>query len=595
MSQDFLIGLASLAILGIAAQWISWFFKLPSIILLLLFGFLAGPVSGLINPNQLFGDLLFPFVSLSVAVILFEGGLSLKLSDLKEIKNVVRNLVTIGVFITGGISAVAAYYILNLDLKTSVLLGSILVVTGPTVIIPLLFHIKPSRKVGSITKWEGITVDPIGATIAVLVFEVILTGGFDRGFSHITLGIIKTIVYGSSIGFATAAILTILLKKFMIPDFLHAVVSLMFVIIAFTCSNILQTESGLLAVTVMGIVLANQKFVTIKHIVTFKENLTVLLISGLFILLAAQVNLSDFRQININDFVFLGVLLFIARPLSVIVSSIKSDLNWQETIFLSWLAPRGIVAAAVSSVFVLHLSEAGHDEFHRIIPIVFFVIICTVTIYGTTSPLVARWLKLAKPNPQGILFVGAHEWLRKIAIAIKDEEYDVVVVDTNWNNLTAARMEGLRTYHASILSEYFIDEIDLFGIGKLLALTSNDEVNALATLHFKEIFGRSEVYQLSCNVHDRARTEAISHHQRGRLLFDPKVDFLYLDNKFKNGAVVKKTLLTEEFDHDEYQKMYDGKADLLFLITESKDLKVITNNYSPKPKPGQTLISVIED
>lgn len=272
-----LIGLTTIIVLGIGAQWIAWRLGLPAILLLLVSGFIAGPATGFINPDKLFGDLLLPIVSVSVAVILFEGGLSLKFSELREIRNTVLSLVTLGVLVSWIVSAAASYYFFGIDYRIAVLLGAILVVTGPTVIIPLLRDIKPAGKVGSIIKWEGIVIDPIGALLAVLVFEAIIAGGVGKATQQVVFNVLKSLVTGGVAGFAAAQFLIHILRKRWVPDFLQNGVSLMIVIAAFTISNYVQSESGLITVTFMGILLANQKYVDVKHIMyylTFVEDPT---------------------------------------------------------------------------------------------------------------------------------------------------------------------------------------------------------------------------------------------------------------------------------------------------------------------------------
>jgi NhaP-type Na+/H+ or K+/H+ antiporter len=362
LTEEILISLVSILVLGIGAQWIAWRINLPSILLLLIFGFIAGPVTGLIDPDILLGDLLLPVVSVSVAVILFEGGLSLRVSELPEIGGVIRNLMSIGLIVTWFISAAAAHFVLNLDIVLAVLFGAIIVVTGPTVIVPLLRYVQPTGQVGPVLRWEGILIDPVGAMLAVLVFEAIIFGEFKNVWTLFVSGIFKTIVIGGAAGACGAGVMVYLMKKHWIPDFLQSSVTLMTVATFFALSNLLETDSGLLSVTIMGIVLANQNRVTVKHIAEFKENLRVLLISSLFILLAARMNLDALDYININTFLFLCVLIFVARPLAVYLSTIASNFNWREKLFLSWFAPRGIVAAAVSSIFALRLSEISQQR-----------------------------------------------------------------------------------------------------------------------------------------------------------------------------------------------------------------------------------------
>ncbi len=596
MSEHLLVGLAAILVLGIGAQWLAWRISLPAILLLLIFGFIAGPVTGLINPNQLFGNLLLPLVSITVAIILFEGGLSLKFSEVREVTGVIRNLVTVGVLVSWVLTSIISYFIFGLGLQISVLLGAILVVTGPTVIIPLLRHVRPSGRVGSIIKWEGIIIDPIGAILAVLVFEVIISGGFEKATELVVISLFKTLVIGAVLGFAGAQLVVVILRRHWVPDFLQNPVSLMMVVFVFVCSNVIQIESGLLSVTIMGIALANQKRVSIRHIVEFKENLRVLFISGLFILLAARLTIDELNHVlNFRGLIFLVLLILVVRPLSIFISTYFTDLNLKEKLFMSWMAPRGIVAAAVAAVFALRLAEAGYEQAERLVDITFLVITGTVAIYGLTAFPLAKRLGLAKPNPQGILMVGAHSWARSIAKFLHENGFQVSLVDSNWANVSAARQEGLKAYYENILLEDISENIELDGIGKLIALTRNDEVNSLSALHFIEDFGRSQVYQLPKLSKFSARSEeGIPQHLRGRLLFEPEATFPYLDSKFASGASLKKTSLTDEFNYNSFKSLYGDKALPLFLVKESGELVVFALDNTPTPLPGQYLISLVD-
>lgn len=593
MTEHLLVGLASILVLGIGARWLAWWLRLPAILVLLMTGLLVGPVCGLLDPTALLGNLLLPLVSLSVAMILYEGGLSLRLSELPRVGRVLRNLVSIGAAVTWAVSAGAAFFLFHLPLPLAALLGAILVVTGPTVIGPLLRDIRPVGVTGAILKWEGIVIDPVGATFAVLLFEVVLAGEPHNATAVVIPGVAKTIAIGSVLGLLGAGLLLLLFKRYWVPDFLQNPVSLMVAISVFTASNLLQPESGLLTVTLMGIVLANQKTVPVKHIIEFQENLQVLLIAGLFILLAARLRPADFADLGLESVVFIGILVLVARPAAVALSTLGSGLTWQERTFLAWMAPRGIVAATVSSIFALRLAEAGEPRAARLVPLTFSVIIGTVTVYGLTAGPVARWLGIAKPNPQGVLIVGAHSWARAIAAALHEAGYRVLLVDTNWANIVAARLAGLTAYHGSILSEDVADNIDLDGIGRLLALTANDDVNALAALHFAEIFGRAEVYQLHPKDHNNGLATPVPPHLRGRLLFGADTTYTQLADRIAGGGKIKKTPLTKEFDYGAFQAHYGATALPLFLIDGTGKLLVATADQPLLPRPGQTLISLV--
>jgi NhaP-type Na+/H+ or K+/H+ antiporter len=587
----YLAYLPALLALGIGAQWLAWRARLPAILVLLIFGFAVGQFA---DPDVLFGqELLFSVVSLSVAVILFEGGLSLRIGELRETGRAVFGLITVGILMTWLLTALAAWLLLGFDPGMASLAGAILVVSGPTVIVPLLRHVRPVRHVGSIVKWEGIVNDPIGAVLAVLVFGAVSESTAAAGFQEVVVGMLAglaaTALVGGTIAVVVACILVQMLKRYWVPDFLQNVVFLAAVVSAFTVSNQLRPESGLVAVTVLGIILANQKAARIKHVVEFKENLRVLLISVLFIVLASRLQLDELTRLGVWGFVFLGALLLVVRPAAVFLATLGAGLRLRERLFLAWIAPRGIVAAAVALVFAL---EAEHAE--ELVPVTFLVIVGTVTVYGLTAAPLARWLKVADPNPQGILFAGAAPFVQAIAVAVKQQGHHVLLVDTNYGNIAAARMKGLPTCWANVLSEYVREELDLGGIGRLMAMTPNDVVNTMVAQQFTEFFGRAEVYRLAVKGTEADRKEPGWQDHLGRVLFDAEVGYGRLAGRLAAGAVVKATSLSDEFDYQAFCELYGDSAVVLFVVQETGELTVSTVDNPMTARPGQTLISLVD-
>jgi NhaP-type Na+/H+ or K+/H+ antiporter len=583
MAEHLLIGIVCVILFGVGSQWIAWKTKLPAILLLLIAGIVAGPVTGLLDPDTLMGDLLSPFVSISVGIILFEGGLSLRFSELRNIGGAVIKLVSVGVVLTWIISAVSAFYLFNMNIQLAVLLGAILVVTGPTVIIPLLRQVRPTGQVSSVLRWEGIVIDPIGAMLTVLVFEVIIAGGLSEGISLTLFSIVKTVFFGSLVGLAGAGIIYMLLKRYLLPDFLQNPVTLMVVLVVFAASNVLQHESGLWATTVMGIALANQKSARIHHIAEFKENLRLLLLSALFILLAARVELADLvSSLNWEILGFLLILIFVARPLSVYLSTIGSQLSNREKLFLSWMAPRGVVAASISSLFAYELVQNGYAEAGRLVPIVFIIIISTVAIYGLTASRVARYLGVAKPTPRGFLIIGAHRWSREVAAMLHEKGFKVLLADSNWSNINKARKQGLNTYYGNVLSEYAIDEIDLDGIGKLLAMTPNDEVNSLAVIRYKDIFGSSEVFQLAATTKAKRADQEVPDNLSGRILFDEKMTYHNISKASEGKNSLELIEIEESLTQEEFDKKIQGLCPL-FLIKATQEIRPYAVDFSPLP------------
>ena len=588
MLDKSIISFSAIPVIGIASQWLAWQLRIPSILILLMTGFLAGPIFGVIHPDQLLGEALFPIISLSVAIILFEGGLGLKISDLKNTGKVVRNLITIGSFITWIMVTVTATLILGLNIKVSVLFGAILVVTGPTVIIPLLKQIRVKRQVSSILRWEGIMIDPVGATLAVLIFEILLAGGSQAAVGLALMVIISTLFLGALLGCVGAFTLMVIIKRHWVPDSLQEAVTLMTVVGMYTCADMIQKESGLLVVTVMGIVLANQKTVIIKHIVTFKEQLTVLLLSSLFVVLAARMELQELIQyLNWHTGLFLLVLVIIIRPLAVFFSTLGSNLKKKEKIFLSGIAPRGIVAAAVASLFALRLSDAGIFQANELVPLTFIVIVFTVIFYSVVGNILARVLDL-KPQEKGLVMLGSHELARSMAKKLQEIGVPVLLVDNKKENILEARQEGLRAIHGSIFSQKIKEEIEMSSMGRLVALTSSDETNLLAVMEYTELLGRNNVFRLFTS--DRKK-DLVTQGNAGLFLFGKGITYTYLKSKQTAGAIIQSIKLTEKYSFETFKKNYPN-AIPLYLINRRKKLVVISEENPLKASFGQTLVFI---
>ncbi len=605
MSPDSLLtAIAGVVVLGVGAQWLAWRFRLPGILLLLVCGFMAGPVTNFIDPQVLQGDWLFPFVSLAVGIILFEGGLSLRLNELRDVGHVVRNLITIGVVFTAIAAAIGAHYLVGFGWPVSVVLGAILTVTGPTVVIPLLRHIRPSGRVGTVAKWEGITIDPIGAILAVLVLEAVIllyapgsAGHAAEGFGGVAgallEGLLLEIVVGIGVSVAGAFLLIVVIRQRQVPDWLQNPVALMTVVAVFALSNALQEEAGLLSTTLLGIIMANQRYVSVHKIVGFKEDLRVLLISVLFIVLSARLELSALAYISIGSLLFLGLLMLVIRPLAVMLSSLGTGLNWKEQTFLAWMAPRGIVAAAVASLFSFRLEQFFPEDAAGMVPVVFLVIVGTVAVYGLTISPLARWLGLAQPNPQGVLFLGAHAWARQLASAIDALGIAVLMVDSNSTNVDRARQEGLNARRLNVLSDNIEEHLELSAIGNLVAFTPNDEVNSLAALRFSDIFESTEIYQVNAR-RDALQTneEAQAQPLRGRTLFGKDVSFTSLAQRFADGAEIKTFEITSDLTYEILLDRYDELIPMV-LVNSVNHLHFFAEDQTISPQSGDRVVVLI--
>ncbi|MEM6674862.1 MAG: sodium:proton antiporter [Planctomycetota bacterium] len=587
-----LLALALIGAAGIVAQWIAWRLRLPSILLLLLAGLLLGPILGLLHPRELFGDILDPLVSLAVAVILYEGGLTLRVKELGENGAAILRLLTVGVVTTWVLATWAAVEIAGVPWETALVLGAILTVTGPTVIGPLLRQIRPRGPVEAIAKWEGIVVDVVGATLAVLVLHATTEGALESGAvgsartAIVDLG--KTVLVGTVFGLLGAQLLAILLKRHLVPDELENPVSLAVVLVAFVGADQLAHESGLLAVTLMGFRLANRSDVSVHHIIEFKENLRVLLISTLFVVLAATIDLDALRTTGWSGLAFVAALIILVRPIAVFLSTLGTDLTRAERVFLACLAPRGIVAAAVSSLFGLRLQEAGVPGADLLAPLGFLVIIVTVAVYGLSAQPLARKLGLSDPDAQGTLIAGAGRFALELGRALDRANIDVIHVDTNWASVRRAKSEGLSAHYGSILSTELVEALPLGGTGRFLGLTPNDEVNALAAAHFASLYGRANVYQTASSESsgDEVRSDL-----RGRILFGDEWSLGSLDLLVQRGAVVKSTNLTDEFDFDAFLARNGDEAIPLGAIVDGR-LELFTADRAASAEPGSSILSL---
>lgn len=506
--------LAGIIVLGIVAQWVAWRARIPAIVPLILIGLAVGPLAEymtgekLIDPLNEGGsdtglflvDSMFAFVSLAIGIILFEGGLTLKYREFKSVGTSIVRLITLGSLITFIGGALAAHYIYGLSWQMAFLFAALIIVTGPTVIAPILRNTPLNRNVAAVLKWEGILIDPVGALAAVLVFEFILAsseGGFFQVSQEAFITFIKVLLVGLSLGFGAAYGLYYFIKRDLIPEYLLNVVTLALVLLVFVLSDHAAHESGLLTVVVMGMTLANFKDVPrIKDILDFKESLTVLLISILFILLAANINLEQIQSLNVTNTLLLFGAVILLRPLGVFASTAGTELKTNEKLFISWVGPRGIVAAGVASLFSLKLVQKGYEGADIITPIVFSIVLGTVLLNATTARLMASWLKVKMSKSEGILIIGANYGARLIAQYLKSQQKHVVLIDNNEQSVEEVKALGLEAIRENIYKLDLEERFELLDMGYLMAMTSNNNVNEYACKHYQHVFGENGTYRL---------------------------------------------------------------------------------------------------
>lgn len=596
MTEYHVIMLAGIGVLGVICQWIAWRLNLPAILFLLLGGLLLGPATGVLDPEALFGDLLFPFISLSVAIILFEGSLTLEFQQIRGLEKVVRRMVSTGMLITWLVTTAATHWIMGFPWELALLFGAIMVVTGPTVIAPLLRTVRPVPSVANTLRWEGIIIDPIGALLAVLAYEFIVSLQGSVGWGHALLIFGQTVITGTLIGVVIGAVIGEILRRNWLPDYLESLSVLAAVIGAFAISNGVSNDSGLLTVTVMGIWIANKRGVPVKEILEFKETLSLILLSVLFIILAARVKLESLLGLGWQGFAVLAIMLFIARPLKVLYSSRGSPLNWREKALLAWIAPRGIVAAAVSALFALRLADSGLAHVDQLLPLSFLVIIGTVILQSATARPVAVALKVAEPEPVGFLIVGANPLARAIGLALHEHKVPIRLCDSDWDSIARARMDGLPTYYGSPISEHARLNLDRSGLGRVLALTAGDSFNELVTMRFRDEFGKNRVYTLpDARRQDAAEKHQISLRPEKQVLFAPDATYWELSSLLGRGGAVRSTVLTNAFNIDSYRAIHGEKSIPLFAINPDGMAQPFTLAPEFKPTTDWTIVSLVPD
>jgi len=584
--------IALVGVLGIGAQWVAWRTGWPAIVLMLAAGFLAGPVLGLFDPEHAFGELLEPMVAIGVALILFEGGLSLDLRELRHAGDAVWRLVLFGVPIGWLLGSFAGYYIAGLVWPVAILFAGILVVTGPTVVLPMLRQSNVQPRPAAVLKWEAIVNDPIGALCAVIAYEYfrMVAAAPDATVVDVVPPMIIAAILAAGIGYVAARFVAWSFPRGLIPEYLKVPVLLTMVIGVFVLSNKIEHEAGLVAVTVMGVALANMNVSSLRSIHPFKQNIAVLLVSGIFVLLSASLDYSELSYLNWRFGLFLLALLFLVRPLTILTSLLFSSVPWNERLFLAWIAPRGIVLVAISGLFALRLSDLGYADGEVLIGLSFAVVVATIVAHGFTVNLAARLLGVKGTSRPGLLIVGSTPWTIALAQEMQSLKTPVMIVDSSWQRLAPARRAGLPYYHGEILNEATEHNLDLSPFQVLVAATDNEAYNTLVCNEFAYEIGRDTVYQLGESA-DEADKHAIPASLRGRALFESGFGVADVNERQAKGWVFRKTKLSDEFDFDDAQEVLPDEGHLLLLVRKGGTLRFFTHAMRPDPRPGDTIIS----
>lgn len=566
--------LALVGVLAALSQWMSWRWKVPSILFLLLGGLLIGPVTGLLDPDEILGPFLFPAVTVAVGLILFEGSLTLNLRQLAEVAPVVRRLISISVLIGWFGIASLAHWVVALPWSLALLFGALMVVTGPTVIIPMLRAVNPPKAVRETLKWEGILIDPIGALLGVLVYEGIISFQRHADIPWSSLLLFAEIVAtGVVTGLLAAEVLGRLLRAHLLPEYLWNLTTVAMVILALAGANAITHEAGLLAVTVMGIRMANMRDLDVRSILNFKEELSLLLVSGLFILLAARLNLDELTALGATAILVLLGVQFVVRPLQVLAASIGSKLNWRERFLLSWIGPRGIVAAATAAVFSDRLVASGYPGAEVLIPLSFSLIIGTVLLQGLSARPVAKALGIAQAA-RGVLIIGGDRVAREVALALKQQGFEPLLMNSYWRNTQAARMAGLATFYGHPVSRKAELELDLVGYQWMLGLSGSPNLNAAAAQRYGEEFGRDHVFILPV-LEDSEDPERHAPSASGQLLCGRDANYARILGLLSEGWRLRATNLSPEFDLQAFRDKTGDQALPLMLVTEDGRIRPV--------------------
>lgn len=575
--------------LGVGSQWLAWRLRMPAIVLMLVAGLIVGPVLGVFDPARDIGDLMTPMIAIAVAIILFEGGLTLNFRSLQDATVGVRRLVFIGAPLGWLMSALALRYGAGLSWESATVFGGIMIVTGPTVIAPLLRATRLSRRPAALLQWEAIVNDPIGALAAVFAFEVVLVLNSNLTIAAGAFELVRGIAFATLIGVAAGYGLSFAFKRGHVPEFMKVPVLFTLLLATFAISDTVLHESGLLAVTIMGIWIANANLPSYEELRRFKEHATVLLVSGVFILLAASMDFAALGQLTWRAFIFVLLVVIVARPITVFVALIGSGLPWREQALVAFTGPRGVVLVAVAGLFGDRLIELGIADAALIGPLAFVLVAFTVVLHGFTLKPVASWLGLTGAAAPGVIIVGGSKWTTAFAEALKKAEVPVLMTDPNYGHLRAARALGIETFSGDILSEAAEQRLEFVHYATLVAATDNDAYNTLVATDLAPEFGRENVFQINRSKADTAR------HQLPRTLggrpMGLNATFNEIQQLVSEGWTFRVTRLSDEFTFEDWRAERPD-ARLIGRISRGGEIKFIRKDEDAQGAPDVRIIAL---
>jgi NhaP-type Na+/H+ or K+/H+ antiporter len=578
-TNQILTGIGLILALAVGSQVLASRLRIPAIIVLLPAGFVAGALTTDVNPQRLLGPAFEPLVSLSVAVILYDAGLSLDMRKLKgHTRKVVIRLIVFGVLITTALAASVAAPLLGMSRGAAVMLGIILVVSGPTVVGPLLSFVRPTERVQQVLIWEGSLIDPVGGILGALVFHGVVASTH-RGPGSQIAQFTASVGVGLAGGLIGTALLWLLLRKLRLGELLGTTAQLAAVIAVAAACDVVREDTGLIAAIFMGLVLANRRGFDIPSRRPFFETLVQLIIGVLFISISATVTPQSLRHLVLPTLALVVVLVLVARPITAFASTLGTDLTKGERAFVGWMAPRGIVAAATASTFAAGLVAKGIGGAAKILPATFVVIVATVTLYGLTAALAARRLGVSRPARTRPLLVGGADWVIDLGQALQSAGLEVVMWAGLEQQRDQIRQANLELAPGELLAAATGRGARLEGITAVLLLTDEDDFNALASVLLADtVEGR--VYRLAPPQRSHG---VVAPYTTGEILFAASMTRPAVTERYQDGARI--------ISHSTGSAVPAG-GDLLFLVRADGQLAAVTHTGAPTPQPGDTLVSL---
>ena len=580
---------ALVGVVGVGAQWLAWRFRLPGIVMMLLAGLILGPGTGIFVPSRDIGPLVAPMISLAVAVILFEGGLTLNFKQLEGAGPGVRRLVMIGAPLGWFLSSLALIYIAGLSWQTSVVFGGVMIVTGPTVIAPLLRAAKLHNRPAQLLQWEAIVNDAVGALVAVVALVVVMVIQQQLSVENAIWTVVSGIAFAMLVGFGAALMVIAAFRRALVPEYMKVPMLFVLVLAVFAVADAVLHESGLLAVTVMGLVIANANLPSYTEIYRFKEQATTLLLSGVFILLAANVRLGTLELLNWRSVLFILAVILLVRPLTVLISLLGTSIPMNERLLVAFTGPRGVVLLAISGLFAQRLVDEGVADGAVLQPLAFVLVMTTVVLHGFTLKPLATRLGLTSSETPGMIIVGGSTFTTGLAKALGNAGVNVLITDPNRSQLRSAREEGVPTYYGDILSEAAEHGVEFISYSTIFAASDNDAYNTLVATDLAPEYGRNAIWQIARVKEDQAR-HALPNQLGGQGVAGGRTLAQYLD-LLADGWIFRTTRLTDEYKLEDWQAAREGAIPL--AVVQGGNIRLLGRDEELPGRAGMRIVSMM--